>query len=585
MYACVCIIMGTLCKGGVPVSAQEIERYSNPVDSVIQRESDIDKQTENDESSELYQDESSDDIAAADNESATDNEDELTFNVWEYRIEGNNVLDRTIIEKTIYPFLGPDKTIEIIEEARTALEKAYHANGFGTVFVDIPEQEVEEGIVILQITEGRIERVKISGSRYYSLGKIRERVPVLEEGTVPNLPEVQEQVASLNSGMPGRRVTPVLKPGRLPGTVEVELKVDDDHPLKGSWVKLNDRYSVGTSRLRLDTNIQYHNLWQMGHDASIGYIVSPEDPSEVQVIAGTYVIRFPGSEHVVALYGVDTASNVASVGSLNTVGAGTILGGTGVLNLQPMGDLYQTFTFSGSYKDFKESSFLNGNQLVRNAPISYVSFSGSYVARWDKPNYETRLFLNGYFSPRTFGNTEEEFDSGNPATTKRAGAKPNFAYMNVNLFHQYRFQNDTQFRFQLAAQASDSPLVSNEQFFIGGMVTESRANVRGYLESQELADDGFITSIEVRSPSIANYIAEYINEFRFLAFFDGARARIQEPLPDQNSDFSLASTGVGFTVEAFNKVNADVQWAVALKDVDDIESGDSRIHFQVGYQF
>ena len=109
------------------------------------------------------------------------------------------------------------------------------------------------------------------------------------------------------------------------------------------------------------------------------------------------------------------------------------------------------------------------------------------------------------------------------------------------------------------------------------------------MESQQLGDDAYLASIEVQSPSLAKYVGEYVgeylNDFRFKAFAEGARLKIQQPLPDQVDRFTLASIGAGMDLTAFRGFNAEFLWAMALNDNDDIQSGDSRLHFKVGYEF
>ena len=63
-----------------------------------------------------------------------------SFNVMEYRIEGNKMLSATRIEEAVYPYLGENKTIADVEAARGALEKAYRDAGYLTVLVDIPSR-------------------------------------------------------------------------------------------------------------------------------------------------------------------------------------------------------------------------------------------------------------------------------------------------------------------------------------------------------------------------------------------------------------------------------------------------------------
>src|ERR1700716_1450558 len=87
------------------------------------------------------------------------------FDVLEIRVLGNSVLDTRAVEGAVYPFLGSHKSIEDMEAARAALEKLYHDKGYGTVFVDLPEQEVNDGVVRLKVTEGRLNAVRVTGAR------------------------------------------------------------------------------------------------------------------------------------------------------------------------------------------------------------------------------------------------------------------------------------------------------------------------------------------------------------------------------------------------------------------------------------
>ncbi|TNY02666.1 ShlB/FhaC/HecB family hemolysin secretion/activation protein, partial [Escherichia coli] len=63
-----------------------------------------------------------------------------------------------------------------------------------------------------------MEKLYVTGSRYFDQGRIRAVASELAEGQVPNFNVVQQQVAAL-SQTPERRVQPVLRPGREPGTV------------------------------------------------------------------------------------------------------------------------------------------------------------------------------------------------------------------------------------------------------------------------------------------------------------------------------------------------------------------------------
>src|SRR5262249_59196248 len=92
---------------------------------------------------------------------------------------------------------------------------------------------------------------------------IKENSPSLAEGSVRNFNEVTQDVIALNQ-WPERRVTPSLKAGVVPGTVDGDLTVNDTFPLHGS-AELNNRYSANTDPLRVNASLSYNNLWQLGH--------------------------------------------------------------------------------------------------------------------------------------------------------------------------------------------------------------------------------------------------------------------------------------------------------------------------------
>ena len=83
------------------------------------------------------------------------------FDLWELRVKGNTLLDKKQLEMTVYPFLGPKKSIDVVEQARSALENVYQMQGYKTVSVDIPEQDVVNGVVYLQVVEGKISRLRV----------------------------------------------------------------------------------------------------------------------------------------------------------------------------------------------------------------------------------------------------------------------------------------------------------------------------------------------------------------------------------------------------------------------------------------
>lgn len=497
-----------------------------------------------------------------------------TFDLLELRVKGNTLLDKKQLERTVYPFLGPKKSIDNVEAARSALEELYRTNGYQTVAVDIPEQDVKNGIVCLQVVEGKVSRLRVKDARYFSLGKIKAAVPELAEGNVPNLPKMQKQLAALAGETPDRQVTPILRAGETPGTLEVDLKVKDELPLHGR-VELNGRNTASTSRLRLVSSLRYDNLWQALHSASLMYQVSPENNQEVDVWAGTYALPLFDDGTRFAFYAVSSSSNsqIASAGALSVIGIGNIYGGRLVKPLKPLDDYFHSATLGVDYKDFQEDLNLIGSDSIKT-PISYAPFLAQYSGSLRGKESMTSFDLGLHFSIRGLGNQQRQFEE------KRFNAKANYLYLTGDL----KFQHDLPLGMELvshfAGQAADSPLISNEQFSLGGA-----QSVRGYFETQALADDGIFGSVELHSPHLGLADWEFVNKLKVLAFLDGGKGWIKDALPGNAKSHSLASAGLGLHFLLWKQLSAAFDVGIPFTSLAPVSSGDPRLHFTVATEF
>ena len=505
---------------------------------------------------------------------------QATFDIWEYRILGNSVLPRADIETLLYGNLGPGKTLDDVEKARVALETAYRDRGYGTVFVDIPEQEVAEGIVRLQVTEGKISRVRVTGARYFSNRSIRAAVPAAAPGSIPHLPTVQRQLSDLNALTADRNVVPVLKAGPRPGTVDLALNVKDEAPVHAS-VELNDQYTSNTSKLRAVSALSYDNLFGRLDSLALQYQTSPEDTSEVAVWAASYTTRLPDSRSKVALFYINSDSDIATVGeggaTLSVLGKGQIFGGRYINPFYSSAAATHVFIGSVEYKDFAESVF--SEDLFRT-PISYMNLSAGHTSAWRLDKQSVTLASSVNFGIRGMANDPEEFRD------KRARGRPNYWLLRADTSYGYQLPWKLSLRLRGAGQYAIEPIISNEQFSIGGA-----DGVRGYREAEQLGDIGFKTSAELAYSPI-DLLAQRA-QLGVFAFYDFGRMSRLEPLRDrvtgllsETVDQTFRSAGVGVEFGAFGFLSGSLTWAYPLMDTPDWDSGgtaagDSRIHFSI----
>lgn len=496
------------------------------------------------------------------------------FDLLELRLKGSTLLDKKQLERTIYPFLGPKRSIDNVEAARAAVEALYKIQGFQTVSVDIPEQDVKNGVVYLQVVEGKISKLRVKDSRYFSQGAIKAAVPELAEGNVPNMPRVQEQLTALAGESQDRSVVPVLRAGDTPGTMEVDLKVKDELPLHGK-VEVNSHNSANTSRLRTSVSMRYDNLWQKMHSASFMYQTSPENPDEVEVLVGSYVMPVFETDKRLALYAVSSASTsqIASAGALAVIGTGDIYGARLVNPLKAIGDYSHNVTLGVDYKDFKEDLVLIGADRLKT-PISYLPFLAQYGGNYRDKQSTFSFDLGINFAIRGLGSDEQQF------ANKRSNARSNFIYLTGGLDYTRDLPWGMALETRVDAQLSESPLISNEQFSMGGS-----QSVRGYLETHALADDGMIGSVEWYSPRLLPDDWASVDKFRALVFVDAGMGWLRDVLKGNDDEIVLASTGAGLRFDLWKHLQGEFDVAVPLLEQGTVRAGENRLDFKLVTQF
>lgn len=486
-------------------------------------------------------------------------------------MEGNSALPNVDIERAVKNFLGPDRTTQDIDKARDALEKLYADKGYPTVSAEIPLQRMVDGVVVIKVTERTVGRLRVTGSRYFALDDIRAGAPSVAEGRVPNISRLQKDIVSLNQ-RPDRAITPSLKAGIAPDTVDVDLQVSDTLPLHGS-VELNNRYSQSTKPLRTLASLSYDNLWQRGDSATLSYQVAPQRTNDVNVVSGSYLFHIPGTDLSLLGSYVHSDSNVTTVGDTNVIGRGDIAGFRLLVPLGTSDGFTHNLSIGADYKKIGEDVALGGS--LSSAPVTYYPFTATYQATWYDPDQtQTNLIASVTSTFGGFGSTQSQFD------LRRFDATPNFTYLRADLSRTQTLPYGMQLYGHIATQLTGEPLVSSEQFSIGGLDT-----VRGYLESEALGDYGVAAQVELRSPSLARDIHERVDELRLFTFFDAGVAAIHNALLEQSVSSTLSSTGVGMRIRLLGYFNAEVAGAFTLSDGPATRAGVNRVLFRVYGEF
>lgn len=493
-----------------------------------------------------------------------------TFDLLELRVEGNTVLTEREIDDVVYPFLGPGRTAADVEQARAALEAYYQKRGFATVSTVVPPQRPVDGVVVMQVVERPVGRLRVTGAHYVEPSVIRAGAPSLAPGTVPNLTAVQSDIVALNQ-YPDRSITPSLTEGRAPDTVDVDLKVQDKLPLHGS-LTIDNQQSEDTTPLRLSANLSYGNLWQRGDTATIGYQVAPQNPADTNVTTTSYLFHVPGSKVSLLASYLHSNSNVTTVGSTDVVGKGDILQLRALVPLGTTNDFTHSLSAGVDYKNVTEAVGLSGQ--FSDTPVTYYPFNVAYQAGWTGAGSSTDVIGTLVWAFDVAGSSVAAFDA------KRFDAPPGFIYLKADATRTQELPYGMQGYAHLEAQVSPDPLVSNEQLSVGGVDT-----VRGYYESEALGDYGGVGQFELRSPQLARYVGAPVDELRLHAFVDAGATAIHDPLPGQEASAALVSVGFGARFRVYDRFSGSVEDAIPLHDGPVTHAGTNRVLFSLTGDF
>lgn len=511
--------------------------------------------------------------------SAAASEPAAKFDILGFHITGNTVLPPDTVERAVFPHTGLGRTEADVEAARSALQQAFEAQGYTTVAVVIPEQSVGSGMIRLEVQPQRVGQLRVEGGTRTSEEWVRTRAPSLAPGSTPNANEMQRDIMALNQSA-DRKVTPEVVAGDAPGTIDVVLKVEDRSPFHAS-VELNNFSSAATTDLRASATLRYDDLWGRGDSISISAQTAPRRTSDGTVFSANYLTRL-GKVQFLGYY-VHSDSDIAVIGGTSVIGKGDLAGIRFIVPLGQSDGFYHSLTFGADYKNFLEDLRLGPDRS--SIPIEYVPLNIAWRGDWSSDRIKANLGLTAVLGTRGIGtgggaSLDGCVEDVDHFDCKRYKAEPNFFALKLDASLTADIWRDFQLYYHPTAQWSPNPLISNEGFSIGGMDT-----VRGYFESEALADYGIAWQTELRSPPLAPLLGDFVDELRVHAFLDWGIGGIHHPLIGQKDSWRFMSIGGGARIKLFKHLGGAIDVGVPVRSGPDTRSGQVFARFRIQGEF
>ncbi|BAL97174.1 ShlB/FhaC/HecB family hemolysin secretion/activation protein [Rubrivivax gelatinosus] len=202
-----------------------------------------------------------------------------------FRLRGVTLLSEAELQVRLAPFVGQPASLADLRRAADTVARAYEEAGY-LVRAFLPEQTLSEGIVTIEVLEGRLSGVRVEQAppgRNVGERRVVETMTARQKVGAPvRADDVQRAVGLLDS-LPGVQASSVLEPGEQPGETRLVVAVLDE-PMFGGHLQLDNAgtrasgewRSTGSfevnSPLRFGDQLQFFGSHSAGSDyGSAGY--------------------------------------------------------------------------------------------------------------------------------------------------------------------------------------------------------------------------------------------------------------------------------------------------------------------------
>lgn len=446
-------------------------------------------------------------------------------------------------------------------QARSAITQLYICKGYITSGAVVPVQKLPPGggVVKIQLVEGSLEDIKITGTRRLNRSYIRSRLERANQ-TPLNRDRLLEALQLLQLNPRIDSLSAELSAGNRLGTNLLEVNVKEANTFHGQ-INLDNSRSPSVGSFQRSALLYEDNLSGIGDIISLFY-ANTDGSNEVDL---TYTLPLTPQDTTLTFNYSHTSNNI-------------IEEPFNALDIVSNSDRYQ-LTLRHPFIQTPTKELAIGLTLSQQRSQTFLGFEnrGAYPLSPGADNQgRTRIFALRFFQEwtqrgdRSVLALRSQFSFGLPifdATINDLGndVAPDSEFFAWRGQAQWvrSLAPDTLLVLRGDVQLADRRLVSLEQFGVGGI-----ASVRGYRQDQLLTDNGAFGSIELRVPILR--IREPRALLQVVPFFDVGTAWNNFEGADPDPSW-LASVGLGLRFQMSDRLNARFEWGIPLISADSNE--------------
>ncbi|MEH2332180.1 MAG: ShlB/FhaC/HecB family hemolysin secretion/activation protein [Nostoc sp.] len=481
-----------------------------------------------------------------------------TIVVERFEVVGSTVFSAQELAKATAEFTKRPISLTEVYQARSKITDLYVKNGYITSGAYIPPQTIQSGVLKIQVVEGKLEDIQVTGTRRLNPNYVRSRLAIATSPPL-NRQRLLEALQLLQLNPLIQNVTAELSAGSRTGTSLLEVKISEAKTFSGQIVLDNGRSpSVGSFRRGLRLNEA--NLLGLGDGLSVGYTNTDGSNS----FDASYTLPLNPRNGTLTLNYGTTSSNVIEppFDSLDIESASRYY------ELTFRQPIIQTPTQEfalGLTASRRESDISSLLQREFGVPASELSPGADEEGR-------TRVSALRFFQEWTNRNSREvialrsQFSLGIDVLNATVNQNPpdsRFLAWQGQAQWARLLAPETLLLLRLNTQLASRTLLPIEQFGLGG-----QDSIRGYRQDYLLTDNGTFVSAEVQVPILRlPQIDSTLQVVPFVDFGVGWNSSGREN-PDPNT---LAAVGLGLRWSQGDRFTVRLDWGIPLVSVNSNE--------------
>lgn len=504
------------------------------------------------------------------------------------QVDGNTLLDAATVDAALALQPGAHALADL-EAAAQRLQQAYRTAGYGAVVVQVPAQAPQQGVVRIEVIEGRLSQTSVSGALAFSRDNVLRGLPSLQPGRTPRLDRLDAELLMVNEN-PAKSAHVVFQPGQQRGQVEALVVVDEQPPLR-AHLALDNTGSEGTGPWRLAADLQHANLLDRDIVGGLRYVTSPSAPERVQVASASLRVPLYAARLFIELNALGSntrnAPSQTPAGELRFAGRGESVGARALWTLAALAEAKQQLAVGVEARRYRNDCAVGdlGTEGCGTAaaPVDVLPLTVSWTLQ--RPG-QAQLMLQAVAN---LGAGR----AGDAAAFEaaRAGARPHYRLLRADASGQALLARQVSLQWRASAQFSDDALVSAEQFGLGGA-----GSVRGYTERALAGDRGVSASLELATrlsalagaagPAAAPVGEAWWQRLQLSAFMDGGLVAQRATAVCRSGHTSCGAWGAGLGLQwadASRQVRLDLARAGAA--TDSTPAGHRRGHLSLRQSF